>query len=318
MFTAQRPRTALVWLLALLILLIGVLPAAANDDDCRYYRVRPGDTLSAIARRFGVSAKTLQQANPTIRNRNLIYAGQRLCIPRAGAPVTPPTPPPTPATPWTAPAAAIEVYSPVSFTTYHSPIEVIGYSLTFEGMVNIRLRDAAGEVIAERYVMGGGVEHAFFHTYLRFETQTEQAALLEVFEISARDGAEINKIETRITILPGQRTVDLLRPGVGDVVCGAIEVSGYSDTFEANVVITAWPRDVAISTETPTMGGSIGLYREFGESIPPFGPDSGFAPSAPVAMFISAYEGGAIHGSIDWTVLPITSYADANHPACRP
>lgn len=54
------------------------------------YTVRPGDTLSAIGARFGVSYMDIARANG-IANPNLIYAGQRLTIPGAGN-----TPPPTP------------------------------------------------------------------------------------------------------------------------------------------------------------------------------------------------------------------------------
>ncbi len=45
-----------------------------------YYCVRPGDTLSAIARRSGVSVQTLARVN-RIPNPHRIYAGQTLLIP---------------------------------------------------------------------------------------------------------------------------------------------------------------------------------------------------------------------------------------------
>lgn len=45
-----------------------------------YHRVRPGETLSAIADRYRVSLAALQRAND-IRNRHRIRAGQRLRIP---------------------------------------------------------------------------------------------------------------------------------------------------------------------------------------------------------------------------------------------
>ena len=50
------------------------------------YRVRAGDSLSAIAARHGVSVSALAAANG-IRNRNLLVAGRRLTIPspRSGA-----------------------------------------------------------------------------------------------------------------------------------------------------------------------------------------------------------------------------------------
>ena len=62
------------------------------------YVIRPGDTLSAIALRYGISVWTLAQFN-TIRNPSLIYVGQVLRIPSAGSTTTPlPSPPVTPPT----------------------------------------------------------------------------------------------------------------------------------------------------------------------------------------------------------------------------
>lgn len=45
------------------------------------YRIRTGDTLSGIARRYGTSVSSLMRANPQISNANLIYAGRTLNIP---------------------------------------------------------------------------------------------------------------------------------------------------------------------------------------------------------------------------------------------
>ncbi len=43
--------------------------------------VRPGDTLSAIAARAGISLSSLLKANPAIKNPNLIYPGEQIAIP---------------------------------------------------------------------------------------------------------------------------------------------------------------------------------------------------------------------------------------------
>lgn len=51
-------------------------PQQCNDS----YRVKRGDSLSEIARYYGVSVQQLANANG-IRNPNRIYAGQVLCIP---------------------------------------------------------------------------------------------------------------------------------------------------------------------------------------------------------------------------------------------
>ena len=54
------------------------------------YIVQPGDTLSAIARRFNSTVSSIAQANG-ISNINLIYVGQRLTIPGSGpVPTSPP------------------------------------------------------------------------------------------------------------------------------------------------------------------------------------------------------------------------------------
>jgi LysM repeat protein len=45
------------------------------------YRIRWGDTLSGIASRHGTSVSALMKANPSIKDKNLIYAGRSLNIP---------------------------------------------------------------------------------------------------------------------------------------------------------------------------------------------------------------------------------------------
>ncbi|MCB0114078.1 MAG: LysM peptidoglycan-binding domain-containing protein [Caldilineaceae bacterium] len=73
-------------------------PAAAAPKDVDveapsysvYYIVQPGDTLSAIARRYGTTVTAIANANG-ISNPSKIYVGQRLYIPSGsvGSPSTP-------------------------------------------------------------------------------------------------------------------------------------------------------------------------------------------------------------------------------------
>jgi spore coat assembly protein SafA len=56
------------------------------------YRIQPGDTMSGIAARYGVSLSALERANPQVKNPNLIYPGERLNIPGGGGDTF--TPPP--------------------------------------------------------------------------------------------------------------------------------------------------------------------------------------------------------------------------------
>lgn len=48
-----------------------------------YYSVRSGDTMTNIAKLYGVTLQALIDANPQIKNPNLIYTGQTLIIPGA-------------------------------------------------------------------------------------------------------------------------------------------------------------------------------------------------------------------------------------------
>jgi cell wall-associated NlpC family hydrolase len=45
------------------------------------YLIRRGDTLWALAQRYGTTVNALMQANPQVKNRNLIYTGHHLNIP---------------------------------------------------------------------------------------------------------------------------------------------------------------------------------------------------------------------------------------------
>lgn len=49
-----------------------------------WYRVKPGDTLSGIAARYGRTVKDLMYWNPkTIKDPNMIYAGDALVLAKA-------------------------------------------------------------------------------------------------------------------------------------------------------------------------------------------------------------------------------------------
>ena len=88
-------RMAVMTAVLVLVLLVAMLPAtalAAPEESSKsfsswgcstYYTVQRGDTLSGIARWYGVSVHALAQANG-IWNVNLIFAGQTLCIPSGG------------------------------------------------------------------------------------------------------------------------------------------------------------------------------------------------------------------------------------------
>ena len=88
-----------IWLQAILVLaLILVLGVGSEgqgiDTDPVVYVVQPGDTLAAIALRYGVALEAIVQENG-IQDRNLIQVGQELIIPTPDTSLPTPTPLPT-------------------------------------------------------------------------------------------------------------------------------------------------------------------------------------------------------------------------------
>ncbi len=55
--------------------------APPSRPQTQVYVVKPGDTLSAIARKKHVTLARLLGANPGIKNKNLIFPGQRIVVP---------------------------------------------------------------------------------------------------------------------------------------------------------------------------------------------------------------------------------------------
>jgi len=70
-----------------------LLPGAIlyGNNGYNTYIVMRGDTLKALANRFGTSMDVLVSLNPEITNINVIYEGQRMVVPTgSGLPSTPP------------------------------------------------------------------------------------------------------------------------------------------------------------------------------------------------------------------------------------
>jgi LysM repeat protein len=88
-------RLMLIFVIAALLLTTqaSMVVASPLRSSCTtYYTVQFGENLYRVGLRFGVTVQQLMLANGII-NPDLVYAGQRLCIPGA---TTPPPPPPPP------------------------------------------------------------------------------------------------------------------------------------------------------------------------------------------------------------------------------
>lgn len=64
---------------------VGSDSAKSTSSSNNSYTIKPGDTMSDIAKRQGVGLSDLIKANPQVKNPNLIYAGQELNMPSASS-----------------------------------------------------------------------------------------------------------------------------------------------------------------------------------------------------------------------------------------
>ncbi len=152
-------------LLVMFFSLITLLTPLATEailaqDGSTVHTVVQGDTLSAIAKRYGVSLATLQTYNQ-IANANLIRPGDRIVIPSVAQPQPTPKPPlesregkgeaeplqgqtnGTTADPISAPPAVGNVVSMLvpTATSRPAPIHTGGLSRTGERLYTVRLGD---------------------------------------------------------------------------------------------------------------------------------------------------------------------------------
>lgn len=229
-------------------------------------------------------------------------AGLLMPFIKGGSAAIPDAPPP-----WSDPDSHIELIAPVADVGYHSPLDITGFSPTFEGHVRIRLLDEEGTVLAERIAIGGAANgFDFFHTYVRFSVTEVQTGTLEVVEVSPKDGSRLTEVLVPLTLLPGQRVIDLNTPDVGATLCNPIVINGYSNTFEATLSVDLRQRDGEIVTQTIAMGGNLGVYADYQAII-----------TEPItqaqALLVSAYEASAATGEpIDLARVPISLYPDGS------
>ena len=102
----------------------------------------------------------------------------------------------------------ISVRHPKPHDIVDDPVEVAGVGTGFEGTLQARLRNAAGDEIAQKHFQAGGtgIWGNFFFRIDVPGVPNRPRGTLEVFEISAKDGSEINK--RVIPIVYGRALVD--------------------------------------------------------------------------------------------------------------
>jgi len=153
-----------------------IIPIVADYET---HTVQPGETLSQIAEAYGLSTWELARANG-IWNLHMIYAGQKLLIPRSDSMMPP------------AQLAPISIVSPVPSQSVQGSLLVRGWGRSPDNLLNICLDDAQGNrllqivtpIDAEIGQMG-----PFEATLDLSQIQQKQRARLSVFAQNPIDGA---------------------------------------------------------------------------------------------------------------------------------
>jgi hypothetical protein len=102
----------------------------------------------------------------------------------------------------------ISVRHPRAHDIVDDPVEVAGVGTGFEGTLQARLRNHAGDELAQKHFQAGGtgIWGNFFFRIDVPAVPDRPRGTLEVFEFSAEDGSEINK--RVIPIVYGRALVD--------------------------------------------------------------------------------------------------------------
>jgi hypothetical protein len=90
---------------------------------------------------------------------------------------------------------SIKLFKPAGGESVRPGFEVSGIASVFEATVNYRIYSSSGEILAESYTTAtDGMNWGFFTFEPEFENQPEmgQDILLELYNINAKDGKELN------------------------------------------------------------------------------------------------------------------------------
>jgi LysM repeat protein len=190
--------------------------------------VRSGETLRAIAQRYGVGILQLVAANGII-NPDRIYVGQSLRIPDRAQPTAVLLQQPTPSLPTSAsyPAEEIAIVSPGSGVTVTNPALVSGFaSSPFEQTVVVAVLDGSGGRIglASGIITGEYGQRGPFSVTVPFILPANsQPGRIQVFTESPRDGA-----------LEHLSSVTVMLQGAGlDALLGQLDASVNAKDYAA-------------------------------------------------------------------------------------
>ncbi|UWG98672.1 GerMN domain-containing protein [Dehalobacter sp. DCM] len=95
----------------------------------------------------------------------------------------------------------IWVTEPTAEQAITSPLTIKGNAKIFEAVVSYRLKDSTGKILAQGHTMAsaGAPERGDFKATLTFTPISTGKGVLEVFESSAKDGSDVNKVTIPVT-----------------------------------------------------------------------------------------------------------------------
>jgi len=89
----------------------------------------------------------------------------------------------------------IKVASPKTNAQIKSPVELSGQAAVFEAQLNARIKDGSGLILAEaQFMTVEGQKMSPFSTKIKYKKPSRREGVIEVFDISAKDGSEIDKV----------------------------------------------------------------------------------------------------------------------------
>jgi len=91
----------------------------------------------------------------------------------------------------------IHIFSPKTGDTIELPLKVLGEVRVFENQFNIRLKDGKGKVLVEETAIaenGDAGQFNLFEKEVNYPQPSTSEGTIEVFDYSAKDGTEIDKV----------------------------------------------------------------------------------------------------------------------------